>query len=88
MKRLRVVVGSMAAGAAGAWLPLVASAQGADFDAASRAMEPTGDSAMIMFVTAGATALLFLLSAIGYLYRRERGLEWPFQRPDAPHSDH
>jgi hypothetical protein len=30
---------------------------------------------------------VFVGSAVGYLYRRERGLDWEFQRPDEPHDE-
>lgn len=83
---------AVAAGLGAALLPLVARAQehggGVDFEAASRAADPSDGFGAIMIVTIAATVGLFLLSTIGYLYRRERGLEWRFQQPDAPHADH
>ena len=83
---------AVAAGVAAAMLPVVTFAQehgdGATFEAHSRATEPGADWAVVMLVTAIATLGPFLLAAIGYGYRRVRGLEWPFQRPDAPHADH
>ncbi len=82
---------AMAAGVTAALVPVVTFAQehgGATFEAHSRATDPGADWGVVMFITAIATAGLFLLATLGYLYRRERGLEWPFQRPDAPHGDH
>jgi len=35
-----------------------------------------------------ALTALFVTLALGYLYRRERGLDWPFQAPAVPHDDH
>jgi LPXTG-motif cell wall-anchored protein len=41
--------------------------------------------AMTVFVATILTLLgLALVGGIGYLYRRERGLDWDFQKPDAP----
>ena len=42
----------------------------------------------VLFVTAFAVAGLFAVTSLGYLYRRERHLDWPFQAPAAPHDDH
>ena len=58
------------------------------FDAADRSMEPGIDAQMIVWVTIFSVLALFAISSIGYLYRRERGLDWEFQKPDAPHDDH
>lgn len=85
-------LGAMAAGFTSAMLPLVALAQehggGTEFEAASRATDPSTDWGVVMLVTAVATLGLFLLTAIGYGYRRVRGLDWAFQKPDAPHAEH
>lgn len=44
-----------------------------------------------MLVVAGVTVLgllaVFGAAAVGYLYRRERGLDWEFQRPEEPHDE-
>ena len=58
------------------------------FEAASRATDPSGDWTTIMFVTVLSLAGLFLLATLGYMFRRERQLDWEFQKPDAPHDDH
>ena len=88
MKRRLAAIG---AGIAGALAPLATFAQehgGAEFEAASRATDPGADWGVVMLITVIATGALFLLAAIGYAYRRERNLEWAFQKPDAPHADH
>ena len=58
------------------------------FEATSRAMDPSTDWTMIMLVTALALGALFLVVTIGFMFRRERGLDWEFQKPDAPQDDH
>ncbi|MCA9846664.1 MAG: hypothetical protein KC461_12855 [Dehalococcoidia bacterium] len=58
------------------------------FDAHSRALDPSADWTMIMTLTALTLGGLFLLTTIGYMYRRQRNLDWQFQKPDAPHDDH
>ena len=40
---------------------------------------------MIGFATVGGLLAIFVVAALGYLYRRERHLDWEFQKPDAPH---
>ena len=62
-------------------LPAVLDAQ------EGRALEPAGDSAMVILVTVGAIGALFLVTALGWLYQQRRGLHWPFQDPD-PGADH
>lgn len=84
-------IGAAVLGAAGALTPLLASAQehgGETFEAHSRASEGAADWATVMLVTALSVGGLFLLTSIGYLYRRQRGLDWAFQKPDVPHDDH
>jgi len=58
------------------------------FDAHSRSLDPAADWTTIMLVTFLSLGGLFLLATIGYMYRRERHLDWEFQKPDAPHDDH
>lgn len=72
-------------------MPFVASAQeqgGSSFEAASRSTDPAADWGLVMFLTVLFVLGLFLLSAIGYLYRRERGLTWRFQNPEPDHQTH
>lgn len=54
---------------------------------ADRTVEPPADWAAVALWTLLATIGLFIVAAIGYLYRRERGLQWGFQQPDQPHED-
>lgn len=58
------------------------------FEAADRGMTAGEDWSLIFGATILGVLALFALSGIGYLYRRERGLDWEFQKPDAPHDDH
>lgn len=41
-----------------------------------------------MLWTAAGSIGLLLLATLGALYRRERHLEWDFQKPDAPADHH
>ena len=52
-----------------------------------RALDPPADWGVVLVVTLLSLLGLALIGAIGYLYRRERGLDWEFQKPDAP-DDH
>ena len=52
-----------------------------------RSLEAPADAATIFIVTILSLLGLALVGGIGYLYRRERGLDWDFQKPDAP-DDH
>lgn len=89
VRRLIAVVSGMLFAALTPALAYAADGAGdTSFEAASRALDPTTDWSMIVLVTFLALGALFLLSAIGYMYRRERGLDWEFQKPDAPHDDH
>lgn len=90
-RRMSAMVGGVTAGITGALLPLVtfAAESGTDFEAQNRAADPGADWGVVMLVTVLATVGLFLVAAIGYGYRRVRGLDWAFQRPDAEHHiDH
>ena len=49
-----------------------------------RALEMPADWGLVITVTLLAILGLAVVGAIGYLYRRERSLDWDFQRPDAP----
>ena len=49
-----------------------------------RALDPPEDWTAVLLVTVVALLALALIGGIGYLYRRERGLDWDFQKPDAP----
>lgn len=72
----------------GAVMPLVASAkEGMAAEVASRAL-PTAGSMGTLLLTIGVLAAFFAVITIGYTYRRERHLDWAFQKPDVPHDDH
>jgi hypothetical protein len=77
-KRVRGLLTGLAA----AVLPLVAAAQ----EVQDRALPAATDWHMVMFLTAAVIAGLLVLAGIGYLYRRERHLDWEFQKPDQPHA--
>lgn len=53
----------------------------------SRALPALGDSMSVGVIAVIAVLGVLLLASLGYLYRRERHLEWGFQRPDTPHQD-
>ncbi len=80
-------VSAVAAGGLTAALPLLAGAAEVPeyAEAANRGLDLPGDGVMIGFATVGGLLALFAVAAIGYLYRRERHLDWEFQKPDAPH---
>jgi hypothetical protein len=77
---------ALATGALAAVLPLIAAAQQPLQQATEeRGLGLQGDAVMIGFATAGVLLVVFVVAALGYLYRRERNLDWEFQQPDAPH---
>jgi len=51
-----------------------------------RALEAPADMGVVVIVTLLALFGLAVVGGIGFLYRRERGLDWDFQKPDA--ADH
>ncbi len=75
----------LATGALAAALPLVAAAKEPVQAAGERGLGLQGDAVMIGFATVGVLLTVFLVAVFGYLYRRERHLDWEFQKPDAPH---
>lgn len=91
MSQLTRRISAMALGAVAAATPVIAAAQehgGATFEAHSRATDASADWGMVVLVTILSAGGLFVLATLGYLYRRQRGLDWAFQKPDAPHDDH
>lgn len=53
-----------------------------------RALEAGDDTLRVALFTLAGLGGLLLVTAIGYLYRHERGLAWGFQKPDvAAHDD-
>jgi len=53
-----------------------------------RSLESAADLGTVVLVTLLTLAALGAVISIGYLYRRERGLDWEFQKPDAPDEHH
>lgn len=71
---------AVATGVLAAALPLVAGAE-----ETRRWLGLPIDGVMIGFATVGGLLAVFAVATLGYLYRRERHLDWEFQKPDAPH---
>lgn len=69
-------------------LALAAEPTEVTFHAEERALSLSGDWGTAFWATIGGTLAMFALISIGYLYRRERGLDWDFQKPDVPHDTH
>lgn len=72
------------AGAGGALLPALALAA----DEGSRAVARPADWSHTMLLAAAGAIGVLLLATLGALYRRERHLEWDFQKPDPPADHH
>ncbi len=53
-----------------------------------RSLEGAADLGTVVLVTLLTLAAVIVVISIGYLYRRERGLDWEFQKPDAPDDNH
>ena len=53
-----------------------------------RSLEGSADLGTVVLVTLLTLAALAVAISLGYLYRRERGLDWEFQNPDAPDDQH
>ena len=71
-------------------LPLVALAETPAGAVAveGRGLEPPTDFGMTLLMTVLALTALFVVAALGYLYRMERHLDWPFQAAAPPHDEH
>ena len=82
MALLRRLAAAGVGAAVAAW-PVLAAAQGDS----SRAIGVADDFWKVALVTAVGVGALLLVAAIGYLYRRERGLAWDFQLPDPDEHD-
>ena len=76
------------AGVGAAMWPLLALAEGGPTGAASRALPAPHDAPSVMIVIVLSLLGLFAVGGIAFAYRRERHLDWAFQRPDAPHDEH
>ena len=68
---------------AGLLIPAAIAAQ----EASQRALSPGADTRVVATVTVLAIVALFLVASLAYLYRRERQLDWEFQKPDSPQGD-
>ena len=79
MKRLQ----ALAAGLFVALVPAVALAS-----EGGRSLEGSADLGTVVLVTLLTLGALAAVISLGYLYRRERGLDWDFQKPDAPDNHH
>lgn len=76
MSRRRVAAASL--GAVAALLPSLVAAQ------QSRALDTPNDAVETVLATVGAVVALFVVSSLGYLYLRRRGLQWGFQEKEVP----
>ena len=76
------VAGGIAAGVVAALLPSLAAAEHPD-----PALDPPGDMATALLLVGLAVAAMMVLAAIGYLYRRQRGLHWDYQLPHGALSE-
>ena len=82
-------IGAMTVGVAAAVQPLLALAEDAKAsEAVSRALGAPAGIGGVVLVTVCALLGLFAVAGLGFLYRRERRLDWVFQRPDAPPEAH
>jgi hypothetical protein len=72
---------------AGAVVAGVVAAWPASALASERSLTTPDDTWIVAGVTVLGLLGVFVASAVGYLYRRERGLDWEFQRPDEPHDE-
>lgn len=75
---------ALLAGAGGALLPALALAA----EEGSRAVARPADWSHAMLLAAAGAIGVLLLATLGALYRRERHLEWDFQKPDPPADHH
>ena len=55
--------------------------------ASERALSRPDDTWLVAGVTVLGLLGVLTAAAVGYLYRRERHLDWEFQRPDEPQED-
>jgi len=77
---MRVRLVALLGGVLAALLPVAAFAE------EGRGLERPQDFGAVTLLTAAGVAAVLLVAALGYLYRRRRGLEWDFQRGDATES--
>jgi hypothetical protein len=53
-----------------------------------RSLAGAVDLTAVVLMTLLALGVVAVVLSIGYLYRRERGLDWDFQKPDASDDQH
>lgn len=82
--RIHARAAGMAVGAGAALLPALALAA----EEGTRAVARPAEWLHAMLWTAAGSIGLLLLATLGALYRRERRLEWDFQKPDAAADHH
>ena len=82
LRRSCGVAGGVTAGVLAALLPSIASAEHA-----GGALDPPADMATALLLVGLALVAAMLLTSIGYLYRRQRGLHWDYQLPHGALSE-
>ena len=82
LRRSCGVVGGVTAGVLAALLPSIASASHPE-----RALDPPADMATALLLVGLGLVAATLLTSLGYLYRRQRGLHWDYQLPHGALSE-
>lgn len=77
-------VGALGAGLLASAAPVLAAAA----EEGGPALAAPESAGTAMLATLGAVGVLFLVWALGYLYERQRGLYWDFQRPPEQTEHH
>lgn len=85
ISKMTARVSALLAGGVAAALPMIALAAEPAAGPASRSLGLDADATKIAFAALGGLLALFGVATLGYLYRRERHLDWDFQKPDVPH---
>lgn len=80
--RTSLRVGALCAGVLIAMSPAVASAE-----ELKRALDKPADSDAALLMLGLGFLIVFVLSSIGFLYRRQRGLRWEYQLPEGALSE-
>lgn len=83
--RAAALMAVLMAALTGALVALLPSIAAAKHD--GRALDPPGDMAAALFWVGIALAITFVLTSLGFLYRRQRGLHWDYQLPDGALSE-
>ena len=82
LRRSCGVAGGITAGVLAALLPSIAAASHGD-----RALDPPADMGTALLLAGLVLAAGLVLTSIGYLYRRQRGLHWDYQLPHGALSE-